>query len=109
MRFSRTPATAAWSAPEIGQHNDHVLRELLGLTDEEITEPVIDEAGVSGAAQFTASAQACCRVAGQISRAASLSVDGLGTLAHLSIFGTETLLAFKASESPAITIRCTSE
>jgi crotonobetainyl-CoA:carnitine CoA-transferase CaiB-like acyl-CoA transferase len=44
MRFSRTPATAAWSAPEIGQHNDHVLRELLGLTDEEITELVIDEA-----------------------------------------------------------------
>ena len=44
MRFSRTPARAAWSAPEIGQHNDHVLRELLGLTDEEITELVIDEA-----------------------------------------------------------------
>jgi crotonobetainyl-CoA:carnitine CoA-transferase CaiB-like acyl-CoA transferase len=44
MRFSRTPATAAWSAPEIGQHNDHVLRELLGMTDEEITELVIDEA-----------------------------------------------------------------
>ena len=44
MRFSRTPARAAWSAPEIGEHNDHVLRELLGLTDEEITELVIDEA-----------------------------------------------------------------
>jgi crotonobetainyl-CoA:carnitine CoA-transferase CaiB-like acyl-CoA transferase len=44
MRFSRTPAKAAWPAPEIGQHNDHVLRELLGLTDEEITELVTDEA-----------------------------------------------------------------
>jgi len=44
MRFSRTPATAAWPGPEIGQHNDHVLRELIGLTDEEITELVIDEA-----------------------------------------------------------------
>lgn len=44
MRFSRTPATAAWAAPEIGQHNDHVLREVLGLSDEEITELVIDEA-----------------------------------------------------------------
>jgi crotonobetainyl-CoA:carnitine CoA-transferase CaiB-like acyl-CoA transferase len=44
MRFSRTPATAAWPGPEIGQHNDRVLHELLGLTDEEITELVIDEA-----------------------------------------------------------------
>jgi crotonobetainyl-CoA:carnitine CoA-transferase CaiB-like acyl-CoA transferase len=44
MRFSRTPATAASPAPEIGQHNDHVLRELLGLSDEEITELVMDEA-----------------------------------------------------------------
>jgi crotonobetainyl-CoA:carnitine CoA-transferase CaiB-like acyl-CoA transferase len=44
MRFSRTPATAAWPGPEIGQHNDHVLREILGMTDEEITELVVDEA-----------------------------------------------------------------
>jgi crotonobetainyl-CoA:carnitine CoA-transferase CaiB-like acyl-CoA transferase len=44
MRFSRTPATAAWPAPEIGQHNDHVLRELLALSEEEITELVMDEA-----------------------------------------------------------------
>ena len=44
MRFSLTPGTAAWPGPEIGRHNDHVLRKLLGLTDEEITELVIDEA-----------------------------------------------------------------
>jgi crotonobetainyl-CoA:carnitine CoA-transferase CaiB-like acyl-CoA transferase len=44
MRFSRTPAIAAWPGPDIGQHNDHVLREILGMTDEEITELVIDEA-----------------------------------------------------------------
>jgi crotonobetainyl-CoA:carnitine CoA-transferase CaiB-like acyl-CoA transferase len=44
MRFSRTPATAAWPGPGIGEHNDHVLRELLGMSDEEITELVIDEA-----------------------------------------------------------------
>jgi crotonobetainyl-CoA:carnitine CoA-transferase CaiB-like acyl-CoA transferase len=44
MRFSRTSATAAWPGPEIGEHNDHVLRELLGMSDEEITELVIDEA-----------------------------------------------------------------
>jgi crotonobetainyl-CoA:carnitine CoA-transferase CaiB-like acyl-CoA transferase len=44
MRFSRTPAIAGWAAPEIGQHNDYVLRELLGLTNEEIMELVSDEA-----------------------------------------------------------------
>lgn len=44
MRFSGTPATAAWPGPEIGQHNDYVLRELLGLTEEEIMELVRDEA-----------------------------------------------------------------
>jgi crotonobetainyl-CoA:carnitine CoA-transferase CaiB-like acyl-CoA transferase len=44
MRFSRTPATAAWPGPEIGQHNDYVLRGILGITDEEITELVVDEA-----------------------------------------------------------------
>jgi crotonobetainyl-CoA:carnitine CoA-transferase CaiB-like acyl-CoA transferase len=44
MRFSRTPAVIAWSGPDIGQHNDLVLREILGMSDEEITELVIDEA-----------------------------------------------------------------
>jgi crotonobetainyl-CoA:carnitine CoA-transferase CaiB-like acyl-CoA transferase len=44
MRFSRTPATAAWPGPEMGQHNNYVLRELLGLSDEEISELVTDEA-----------------------------------------------------------------
>ncbi|MBV8359899.1 MAG: CoA transferase [Deltaproteobacteria bacterium] len=43
MCFSRTPAAVAWPGPEIGQHNDYVLRELLGMTDEEITELVMDE------------------------------------------------------------------
>jgi crotonobetainyl-CoA:carnitine CoA-transferase CaiB-like acyl-CoA transferase len=36
MRFSRTPAALRWPGPQIGEHNDYVLRELLGLTDEEI-------------------------------------------------------------------------
>jgi crotonobetainyl-CoA:carnitine CoA-transferase CaiB-like acyl-CoA transferase len=44
MLFSRTPATAAWPGPEIGEHNDHVLREILGMTEDEITELVADEA-----------------------------------------------------------------
>ncbi|MBV8454840.1 MAG: CoA transferase [Deltaproteobacteria bacterium] len=43
MRFSRTPAITPWAAPEIGQHNDYVLRELLGLTDEEITKLAANE------------------------------------------------------------------
>jgi crotonobetainyl-CoA:carnitine CoA-transferase CaiB-like acyl-CoA transferase len=44
MRFSRTPAVVTWPGPQIGEHNDYVLRELLGMSDEEITELVIDEA-----------------------------------------------------------------
>jgi crotonobetainyl-CoA:carnitine CoA-transferase CaiB-like acyl-CoA transferase len=44
MRFSRTPAVVGSAAPEIGQHNDYVLRELLGLTDQEIIELVSAEA-----------------------------------------------------------------
>jgi crotonobetainyl-CoA:carnitine CoA-transferase CaiB-like acyl-CoA transferase len=44
MRLSRTPATAAWPGPVIGQHNNYVLSELLGLTDEEISKLVADEA-----------------------------------------------------------------
>jgi benzylsuccinate CoA-transferase BbsF subunit len=44
MRFSRTPPTAAWPGPDVGQHNDYILRELLGFSDEQITELVIDEA-----------------------------------------------------------------
>jgi crotonobetainyl-CoA:carnitine CoA-transferase CaiB-like acyl-CoA transferase len=35
-RFSRTPAHVRLPAPVFGEHNDYVLRELLGLGDEEI-------------------------------------------------------------------------
>jgi crotonobetainyl-CoA:carnitine CoA-transferase CaiB-like acyl-CoA transferase len=44
MRFSRTPAVVAWPGPKIGEHNDYVLRELLGLSDEEIAELAAVEA-----------------------------------------------------------------
>jgi crotonobetainyl-CoA:carnitine CoA-transferase CaiB-like acyl-CoA transferase len=44
MRFSRTPPTAAWPGPEIGQHNNYILSELLGLTDEEVNRLVLNEA-----------------------------------------------------------------
>jgi benzylsuccinate CoA-transferase BbsF subunit len=43
MRFSRTPATAAWCGPEIGQHNDYVLHEILQLSDREISELAIEK------------------------------------------------------------------
>jgi crotonobetainyl-CoA:carnitine CoA-transferase CaiB-like acyl-CoA transferase len=38
MRFSRTPATMTWPGPQIGEHNDYVLREVLGLSVAEIAE-----------------------------------------------------------------------
>jgi crotonobetainyl-CoA:carnitine CoA-transferase CaiB-like acyl-CoA transferase len=44
MLFSRTPAVVTWPGPEIGQHNDHVLRELLGMSAEEVAELVADGA-----------------------------------------------------------------
>ena len=38
MRFSHARAAIAAPGPRIGQHNDFVLRELLGLTSDEIAE-----------------------------------------------------------------------
>jgi crotonobetainyl-CoA:carnitine CoA-transferase CaiB-like acyl-CoA transferase len=42
--FSDTPWAAHAAGPTVGQHNDQVLREILGLHDAEIT--ALDEAGV---------------------------------------------------------------
>lgn len=36
--LSRTPAEVRWPGPTYGQHNDEVLRSILGLGDEEIAE-----------------------------------------------------------------------
>ena len=36
MRFSRTPAAVGWPGARIGEHNDFVLREILGLSAAEI-------------------------------------------------------------------------
>ena len=44
MRFSRTPAVLRWPGPKIGEHNDYVLRELLGLNDSEIAKLVSSKA-----------------------------------------------------------------
>jgi crotonobetainyl-CoA:carnitine CoA-transferase CaiB-like acyl-CoA transferase len=38
MLFSRTPAQVTRPGPTFGQDNDHVLREILGLDDEQIVE-----------------------------------------------------------------------
>ncbi len=41
MRFSRTPAVFDRPSPMLGQDNDYALHEVLGLSDDEITELVI--------------------------------------------------------------------
>jgi benzylsuccinate CoA-transferase BbsF subunit len=43
LRFSETPCRVHNAAPEMGQHNDHVYRELLGMTEEEIVQCYVDE------------------------------------------------------------------
>ena len=39
--LSRTPAVVRRANPAMGEHNDHVLRDLLGYDDEHVTELVI--------------------------------------------------------------------
>ena len=38
--MSRTPPAMRWAGPTFGQHNDQILRDILGLSDEEIVEAV---------------------------------------------------------------------
>ena len=45
-RMSATPGQVHWPAPTLGQHNRHIYRELLGLTDGEIDE--LEAGGVIG-------------------------------------------------------------
>ena len=45
-KFSETPAVPPEAAPLMGEHNDWVLREMLGLPDEEVAR--LEEAGVIG-------------------------------------------------------------
>lgn len=44
VTFSRTPPEPAWAGPTLGQHTDHVLRELLGYDDDQVTALVIADA-----------------------------------------------------------------
>jgi len=45
-RLSRSPAHIRLPAPRFGEHNDYVLRGLLGLSEEEIR--ALAEAGIIG-------------------------------------------------------------
>jgi crotonobetainyl-CoA:carnitine CoA-transferase CaiB-like acyl-CoA transferase len=42
--LSRTPARVAWPGPTFGQHNEQVLKEILGLDDEAIVELLVSGA-----------------------------------------------------------------
>lgn len=42
-RFSETPGRLASAAPTLGQHTDYVLREVLGLAEEEVLEYAVEE------------------------------------------------------------------
>ena len=46
-RFTETPGTIRHPGARLGEHTDEVLRELLGLSDEELGE--LRSAGVLGA------------------------------------------------------------
>src|ERR687890_181808 len=35
-RFSETPGEVRWTGPKLGQHNDEVFKEVLGMTEEDI-------------------------------------------------------------------------
>jgi formyl-CoA transferase len=35
-RLSDTPGQVRWVGPELGAHNDEILRGLLGMTDEQV-------------------------------------------------------------------------
>jgi benzylsuccinate CoA-transferase BbsF subunit len=40
-RFSRTPNELTMPAPCMGQHNDYILKEVLGMSDDEVAELLI--------------------------------------------------------------------
>lgn len=41
--LSRTPGRLAWAAPTVGQHNEHVLREMIGVPEDEFAELIANE------------------------------------------------------------------
>lgn len=49
-RFSRTPISIRRPAPCLGEHNQHVFGELLGLSQQEMAE--LEEQGIIGTTPF---------------------------------------------------------
>jgi benzylsuccinate CoA-transferase BbsF subunit len=41
--LSKTPGALRWAAPCLGEHNEYVFKELLGLSEEEYVQLVIEE------------------------------------------------------------------
>jgi crotonobetainyl-CoA:carnitine CoA-transferase CaiB-like acyl-CoA transferase len=44
FRLSKTPGTLHGPAPMLGQHNEQVCKEVLGMGDEEIAEAIVAQA-----------------------------------------------------------------
>ncbi|HXK34448.1 MAG TPA: CoA transferase [Dehalococcoidia bacterium] len=44
FKLSKTPGSLKTPAPLLGQHNDYVCKEILGMSDEEIAEALIEQA-----------------------------------------------------------------
>ena len=44
FKLSKTPGSLRTPAPVLGQHNEHVCREILGMSDDEIAEALIEQA-----------------------------------------------------------------
>jgi benzylsuccinate CoA-transferase BbsF subunit len=44
FRMSKTPGTLRSPAPLLGEHNEYVCKELLGMTDEEIADALVAQA-----------------------------------------------------------------
>ena len=37
-KFSKTPSTVRWTGPELGEHNDYVYKEILGMSEDDINQ-----------------------------------------------------------------------
>jgi benzylsuccinate CoA-transferase BbsF subunit len=44
FKLSKTPGKLTTPAPLLGQHNEHVCKEILGMSDEEIAEALVEQA-----------------------------------------------------------------
>ena len=44
FKLSKTPGSLRTPAPTLGQHNDEVCRDILGMNDDEIAEAIIQQA-----------------------------------------------------------------